>query len=301
MIIIVIKTLHLYVKTKENQAVGRQYELTILCDNQANEGYQSEHGFSALICSPDLKILFDTGSGKTLLKNANTAGVSLGQIDYLVLSHGHSDHTGGIPEVLKKNEHLMIAAHPQCLVARYSRHSDKPIASIGMPANVAAELQRYPSLQQKYHTSPLFLDEHIGVTGEIPRIHAWEDTGGPFYLDEHGKYSDNIPDDQAMWLSTWAGLVIILGCCHSGLENTIHYVQTVSGETRVAGIIGGMHMLNGSSARIKKTVEFLKRISPDFIYAGHCTNDQVTSFLKSQLKNVQVDALSAGKKIYFKE
>lgn len=278
-----------------------QYELTILCDNQASEGYLAEHGFSAFIRAKDLTILFDTGSGETLLTNAKTAGISLGHIDYLVLSHGHSDHTGGIPEVLKRNEHLMIAAHPQCLVSRYTHHSGKEPKSIGMPPFVAAQLQQYPSLQQKYHSSPLFLDEHIGVSGEIPRIHEWEDVGGAFYLDNTCKIEDALPDDQAIWLSTWAGLVIMMGCCHSGLENTVNYIQKVSGETRVAGLIGGVHMVNATPARMKKTMDFLKRISPDFIYLGHCSDQSICEQMKKSLPQVHIEPLHAGKKILIKE
>lgn len=273
-----------------------QYELTVLCDNQAKEGFQAEHGLSILINTPDLKILFDTGTGQTLLHNAKTAGISLGQIDYLVLSHGHSDHTGGIPEVLNRNEHMMIAAHPQCLISRFSKHKDKPVSSIGMQANVVAHLQGYLSLQQKYHTSPLFLDEHVGVTGEIPRVCHWEDTGGPFYLDAEGHYADVIPDDQAIWITTWAGVVIIVGCCHSGLENTISYIQKVSGETRIAGIIGGLHLVQSSKTRSKKTQEFLKRIAPDFMYVGHCTSSEFIDSLKKTLPSSRVEPLQAGKK-----
>ena len=139
------------------------HELTILCDNRAGEGFQEEHGLSILISTRDLKILFDTGSGETLLKNAMSANISLGQIDYLVLSHGHSDHTGGIPDVLKRNEHLMVAAHPQSLVARVSRHKSKPVKQIGMTPEVAACLQQYVITSYSIHYTKLYECGHLPV------------------------------------------------------------------------------------------------------------------------------------------
>lgn len=100
-----------------------------------------------------------------------------------------------------------------------------------------------------------------GLTGHIPRKTDFEDTGGPFYLDPHGKHPDLIADDLALWIRTDQGLVICLGCCHAGLVNTIHHIRSISGTEIIRAIIGGFHLLHADSRRIEGTTEVL-RASP---------------------------------------
>ena len=97
-----------------------------------------------------------------------------------------------------------------------------------------------------------------------------------------------------MWVNTSRGLIIVLGCCHSGLANTLHYVCHISGESRVAGIIGGLHLLHASSTRIEQTVSILAQLNPDFIYAGHCTGDDTITTIQNKLPKLKIHQLYAG-------
>ena len=205
-----------------------QFELTVICDNHAKKELFSEHGLSFHILADGLTILFDTGGGETLLPNAMKLGIDLANCTHLVLSHGHYDHTGGIAQMLAKNTHCSVIVHPFILSERYSRHADHPVKRIGMPVNVRAVLQQLDPV--RLHCSPVvsFISDNIGITGFIPRTHVFEDTGGPFYLDETGQFADMIPDDQALWINTPQGLVVILGCCHSGVSNTVEYIRQLN-------------------------------------------------------------------------
>lgn len=274
-----------------------QFELTVICDNYAKEGLLSEHGLSFALRTDGNTILFDTGNGETLIHNATKLGIDLADISHLVLSHGHYDHTGGIGQLLHYNKHCPIIAHPFVLSERYSHHPAKPVRRISMPASIQSELQQLIPTQLKLQSVSSMLNRHVGMTGQIPRISEFEDTGGPFYIDKAAQFVDIIPDDQALWVNTSNGLIIILGCCHSGLVNTIEYIRRLTGDIRVSGIIGGFHLLHASAERINQTLFYLNKLKPDFIYAGHCTGDGVIEILRKNLSEGAVHQLYAGMRI----
>ncbi len=274
-----------------------RFELTVICDNHAKNELLSEHGLSFYILADGLTILFDTGSGETLLPNAMKLGIDLAKCSHLVLSHGHYDHSGGVAQVLAKNTYCSVIAHPFILSDRYSRHADRPVKRIGMPVNERAVLQQLDPV--RLHCSPVAscISDYIGITGFIPRTHVFEDTGGPFYLDETGQFADLIPDDQALWINTPQGLVIILGCCHSGMSNTVDYIRHLNDGASVAGIIGGLHLLHASAERLEQTIIYLKKLKPQFIYAGYCTGDDVIVKLRQNLRDTAVGQFFAGMQI----
>jgi 7,8-dihydropterin-6-yl-methyl-4-(beta-D-ribofuranosyl)aminobenzene 5'-phosphate synthase len=277
--------------------VSCRFELTVICDNHAKNELLSEHGLSFYILADGLTILFDTGSGETLLPNAMKLGIDLAKCSHLVLSHGHYDHSGGVAQVLAKNTYCSVIAHPFILSDRYSRHADRPVKRIGMPVNERAVLQQLDPV--RLHCSPVAscISDYIGITGFIPRTHVFEDTGGPFYLDETGQFADLIPDDQALWINTPQGLVIILGCCHSGVSNTVEYIRQLNDGASVAGIIGGLHLLHASAERLEQTIIYLKKLKPQFIYAGYCTGDDVIVKLRQNLRDTAVGQFFAGMQI----
>ena len=274
-----------------------RFELTVICDNHAKNELLSEHGLSFYILADGLTILFDTGSGETLLPNAMKLGIDLAKCSHLVLSHGHYDHSGGVAQVLAKNTYCSVIAHPFILSDRYSRHADRPVKRIGMPVNERAVLQQLDPV--RLHCSPVAscISDYIGITGFIPRTHVFEDTGGPFYLDETGQFADMIPDDQALWINTPQGLVVILGCCHSGVSNTVEYIRQLNDGASVAGIIGGLHLLHASAERLEQTIIYLKKLKPQFIYAGYCTGDDVIVKLRQNLRDTAVGQFFAGMQI----
>jgi 7,8-dihydropterin-6-yl-methyl-4-(beta-D-ribofuranosyl)aminobenzene 5'-phosphate synthase len=257
--------------------------ITIMVDNLSDSGLGTEHGLALLIQANGHLIIFDTGQGTTLMANADAMQINLMRSDFLVLSHGHYDHTGGIPDLLRVNTAIKIFHHPAATVKRYSRHPDKPVKDISMPDTSVAALDNHPRNLLQRVVAPVEIFSGVWVTGEIPRITKFEDVGGPFFLDKEGLFHDSIIDDMALWIETPAGLVIVLGCCHSGLVNTVEYIRKLSGESRVRGIIGGMHLLHASSERLEQTCKKLQEWSPDFVIPCHCTGEAATAFMISRL------------------
>jgi 7,8-dihydropterin-6-yl-methyl-4-(beta-D-ribofuranosyl)aminobenzene 5'-phosphate synthase len=269
-------------------------QVTVVCDNHAHGDLQAEHGLAFWIQSTADCLLFDTGSGETLLPNAASLGIPLGECQRVVLSHGHYDHSGGLAALWQLGVHCPVMAHPDALLPRYSRHPDKPVRSIGMPTPIVTQLWQLPTQLRQWSTSPRWLDSWWGTSGEIPRQEPLEDVGGPFFLDAEGCAPDLIEDDLALWLNTPRGLVIVLGCCHSGIINTITHIRRVTGIEKVAGILGGLHLLHAKEPRLAHTLDFLQQCQLDFLRPGHCTGDAVIEHLQRQLPGVDVQLLHVG-------
>jgi 7,8-dihydropterin-6-yl-methyl-4-(beta-D-ribofuranosyl)aminobenzene 5'-phosphate synthase len=148
---------------------------------------------------------------------------------------------------------------------------------------------------------PRYLRPGIGITGPVPRNSTFEDTGGPFYLDPDKAQADPITDDLSLWFETSDGLVILTGCCHSGLVNTVRQAQRISGVTRIRGIIGGLHLLNAGPERLDATIAFLHECAPDFLLPCHCTGTQVIERLRSEFGDAVVRHGGAGEAIVIAE
>lgn len=257
-------------------------KLTILVDNKAKEGLEHEHGLSFLIETEDHRILFDTGKGTALQANAELLGIGLSDLDAVVLSHGHYDHTGGIPYVLTQAPQVPVYCHPAAFRTRFTVRGEEA-RPISMVPEVKALLEsRSPDLLHLI-TEPTTLFSDIGITGAIPRIEAWENTGGPFFKDIQGTIADPIEDDMAIWIQTTYGLVVVVGCCHAGLSNTLRHIRSYRPDDAIRAVIGGFHLLEASDERLQRTISTLETLSPARIIPCHCTGARQTAALQQSL------------------
>ncbi len=260
-------------------------KVTVLVDNEAPDELAKEHGFSAWIETADLRILFDTGQLGALLTNAERLRVPLDRADALVLSHGHYDHTGMLPAFLKINDHARIYYCENLDISRYSCKPGTAPRSIGMPDASKAALASVSTGRIQELGTPRYLTPKVGMTGPVPRFSLLEDTGGPFYLDDAGVKDDLIEDDQSMWFETDKGLLILLGCCHAGLVNTVEYIKAISGIDRIHGILGGMHLVNADDTRLAYTFAHLNAWKPDFLLPCHCTGQSAVEKMLDAIGN----------------
>lgn len=254
--------------------------LTVLVENAVQCPHLlAEHGTAYWIETGGHRVLFDTGQGEVLRHNAKALGISLDQAHAVVLSHGHYDHACGLRE-LHTRAAPRLFAHAAAFRNRYSMDRKGSARSVGMlwPED---EKQRWENSDTLVTTSePTEVCDGLWATGRIPRTTDFEDSGGRFYLDADGTVEDGFEDDQALFLRTDHGTVILLGCAHAGVINTVRYVQTLTEGAPLRAVLGGMHLLHASADRLERTrkafTEFngLRTLAPN-----HCTGEQATDLL----------------------
>lgn len=249
-------------------------KIKIIVDNKAESPLISEHGFAALIESGGKRILFDTGQGQALFTNAEILNISLTELDILILSHGHYDHSGNIAALITDNPQIEFFAHPDCLQKRYSYHEGQPLKYVGLTEKDRDAIRGLPFNKIHWCTGRTKITDGIYITGFVPREHQLEDTGGNFYLDRGMKIPDIIKDDLSLWLEGIRGLTVLCGCCHSGIQNTINYISSHYETPEFVTLAGGFHLKNSSDDRIESSIKFLKNLNIHHTIGGHCTGEK---------------------------
>jgi 7,8-dihydropterin-6-yl-methyl-4-(beta-D-ribofuranosyl)aminobenzene 5'-phosphate synthase len=253
--------------------------ITTLVENTVNVGgLRAEHGLAFLIRVGRRKLLFDTGQTDLLVHNAQKMGLALDDLDAVVLSHGHYDHTGGLEAICRVAPKARILAHPEVIGPKFAANADGTSRFIGL-APEFIELLRSSNGRITWTAQPTEALPGVFVTGEVPRTNGFEDTGGKFFLDADCTRVDPLLDDQALYFDTARGLVVILGCAHAGVVNTLAFIRDLAPNRPIHAVIGGMHLLGAGPERMKATMEALRRWKPGQICAAHCTGTAATAQL----------------------
>lgn len=228
----------------------------------------AEHGLSFLIQNRDGTVLFDTGQGAALLPNAERLKLDLSSVDRIVLSHGHHDHTGGLKAVLEHIGPREVLAHPDALQPKLAATRDE-VRTIGMPDR--ASLER-AGARFDLSDAPREVVPGVTATGTVPRNTDFEVVPDRFQrFDGDRRVHDEIWDDQALVVETGEGPVVVLGCAHAGLINTLDYVSELTGERRFAAVVGGTHLVEADEAAVRNTMEALQGFSIGRLAPCHCT------------------------------
>lgn len=238
----------------------------------------AEHGLALWIDDGSQCVLFDTGQGGVLLANAYRLGIDLSRLDAVVLSHGHYDHTGGLADALRGRHPSAIYAHPDALKPKFGRNKDGTGRSIGISDAIERTVHRHRD-RLVVTEKPTAIGNGLMVTGTVPRVTEFEDTGGPFFLDAPCRTPDPLNDDQAVFFNSPRGTVVLLGCAHAGVINTLRYVRQLTQQRPIHAVLGGMHLVGASDERVSRTIDELRGMDIDILAPAHCTGRAATAAL----------------------
>jgi 7,8-dihydropterin-6-yl-methyl-4-(beta-D-ribofuranosyl)aminobenzene 5'-phosphate synthase len=254
--------------------------LTILIDNNTltDRYFAAEPGLSFLLETAGKKILFDTGYSDLFLSNAEKMRIDLRELDYLVLSHGHLDHSGGMVALIRHLTEAKIEgmsyrvpeliAHPHCFLPK----EKLPLQNNGSILDESELRRQFPV---NLSSRPMWITDDLVFLGEIPRKFTFEHTDPgkrKIRLPDGTMEPDQLLDDSALAFRSNSGLILISGCSHAGICNIAEYARDICGENRVIDIIGGMHLLSPDPQRIKSTGEYLHDLRLQALHACHCTS-----------------------------
>lgn len=248
---------------------------TTLSENTAfvmPRGLLGEWGLSVLVERDDRKVLLDAGAGISATRNGGLLGINWDRIDAIVLSHGHYDHTGGLREVLTRiRKRVKVIAHPDVFDAKFIQMSkDQSPLYIGIPFQ-RAELE---SLGADFQltSEPVWLSENVVTSGEIPMITDFETIDPGLCVRKNGEMiPDLLKDDQALFIKTSLGLVVVLGCAHRGTINTLRHARNVTGVETIHTVAGGTHLIRASEVQVEMTIATLKEFGVQRLGVSHCT------------------------------
>lgn len=261
-----------------------QVRITTLSENTAGRpGVLAEWGLSILVEADDLKILMDTGPSISVPYNASVLGIDLSLIDKIVLSHGHYDHTGGLREVLARTGKVEVIAHPDIFAAKYARYGEQA-RYVGIPfSREALEALAAFTLSRE----PVWIAEDIVTTGEIPMVSPYEKIDPPLCVKQGGKLvPDPLWDDRALIIRTDDGLVVITGCAHRGLINTLYHARELTGVDVVHTVVGGTHLILASEERVLLTAAALREFGVQRLGVSHCTGIRAAMMLAREFGDI---------------
>jgi 7,8-dihydropterin-6-yl-methyl-4-(beta-D-ribofuranosyl)aminobenzene 5'-phosphate synthase len=249
-------------------------KLTVLSENTAGMGdFLAEWGLSILIQTADSNVLLDTGTSISAIHNAETLSIDFSSIDKIVLSHGHYDHTGGLREVLRRaKKSIDIIAHPDIWQPKYSQRRGEAGKYIGIPF-AKNELESLGA-HFIYTTEPYDITSDILVTGEVPMLNEYEtiDPALVVAAEDGTRQPDPLLDDRAVIIKTGDGLVVVLGCAHRGMINTLNYARQISGVSQIQAVVGGSHLIGASEERLWLTIAALQEMNIQKLGLCHCTD-----------------------------
>lgn len=259
-------------------------KITDIVDDRAKAGLCAEHGLSLLIEVGEERILFDTGAGAALLPNAGKLGIDLEKVSRIVLSHSHYDHTGGI-KGLKPSCPIYVGEGIE--TPSFSRRQDGTVHPLGMEESSRTVLR---ASEVRMVSGVELIASGIWLSGPIARKDDLEQVSG-FYFDSDCTRACRVLEEQAMLTEDG---VLVVGCGHAGIINTIESFRMRAELPRIRSIVGGLHLQHTEEREIKRVADYLNELKIERLILLHCTGDEASEILATQMSG-NVERGEAGK------
>ncbi len=255
-------------------------KLTVLVDNNTliDKYYLGEPGVSYLIETEDKQILFDVGYTNAFLTNAQKLGLNLLNTDFIVLSHGHLDHTWGLDPLVKlffEAKNTGLARKDPLLVAHPDVFNTKTVAGLEEIGSTFSAEKLAKHFKLKLTDQPFWITDKLVFLSQIERKNDFENKSpvGQVIKDSN-PIDDYLLEDSALAYKTEQGLVIITGCSHAGICNIIEHAKKVCGDDRIVDVIGGFHLLMPEKAQLEGTLNYFSQLQANTLHPCHCVDLQ---------------------------
>jgi 7,8-dihydropterin-6-yl-methyl-4-(beta-D-ribofuranosyl)aminobenzene 5'-phosphate synthase len=259
--------------------------ITILSENLVGRLVGSgEHGFSAFIETDHGNYLFDTGGGRLVVENSLVLNKDLRTVRKIFLSHGHNDHTGGLPHVLNLRGRVDVHVHPDLFSDRMAVRKENG-REVKRFAGMIYKKSYLEILGATFISNADFTEVERGIflTGEVPRKTAFEKPDPNLFREIEGKITQDIlPDDQSLILDTEKGLVLIFGCAHSGIINIMNHAIDKTKKDKFHALLGGTHLDFLIPEQLEESIRSLKEMNVAKIGVSHCTGMRAASRLHQE-------------------
>ncbi|MDY0361291.1 MAG: MBL fold metallo-hydrolase [Desulforegulaceae bacterium] len=254
-------------------------------------GLLGEHGLSFLIDNNNETILFDTGQGLAFENNMKVLGKDISKIEKIVLSHGHYDHTGALGTIAETTD-FDLYGHPACFLPKLASFDEINFLDIG--CRFSKEFLESKGVRLHLSEKPQKVSNNITTIGEVEFSNDFEIVEQHFYSEREGKkIKDTVPDDLGIVIETDKGIVLILGCTHRGIINTLTHVSKLTGSKKFHTVMGGLHLGGADDKKMDLIIDKLNDFEIENLITGHCTGSFAQVRLASA-KNVNHGFIRLG-------
>lgn len=262
-------------------------KISTLIENQPSntKDLYYEHGLSLLIQIDNTNILFDTGQSGNFIKNAKKLSINLNTLDYVILSHGHYDHTGGFKTLINNiTPNFKLLIHKKLLIPKYKAVNNFEIDFKGN--NFDKKYLEQTSIQIEYVNNDIFtLSKNLYIMSNFIKNNTFESIPSNYKIKtENGYQPDDFSDEICMVVKLEQGLLVIVGCSHIGIINILETIKERL-NLPIYGVIGGTHLVNSNTSRLEKTIDYIKKENIKILRMSHCTGDTAVKQLKAVFPN----------------